>query len=370
MIFKRFGSPVTWEQWQQEGTVIIPGVFDYLQAIAPEIAAEFDLYQYHHRPRDGTNEMGFLRIMFYSLIQQLIRQDPVYYALTVASRLDHSWRLVSYPYITKYTQSGGGKTKFLHLDLNVDKFLKSGDGEHVLSTSVSLDEEDEEGCTTTVRGFHRNLKEWWKSVWMRGDRKSDGGVTTNCNIIYRTEDREKWGDALPQPCPAYGVRFTLPQIIHGSTEISIQPRRVVFPWFVKIEDDHETLEKDGMLGWSEVAACHRDMDAPTKGVNGDKPKHFTDQFKPAILMETSYPLGDALLGKRKWIGEVLDDRDVLLGPDDELAMRFVQEVRERLLDSFCRAFAKLVKREIAAFRANSFFLKRERTTSDVVMLDA
>jgi hypothetical protein len=124
------------------------------------------------------------------------------------------------------------------------------------------------------------------------------------------------------------------------------------------------------LGWSEVAACHRDMDAPTKGVNGDKPKHFTDQFKPAILMETSYPLGDALLGKRKWIGEVLDDRDVLLGPDDELAMRFVQEVRERLLDSFCRAFAKLVKREIAAFRANSFFLKRERTTSDVVMLDA
>jgi hypothetical protein len=41
--------------------------------------------------------------MFYSANQQLVRQDPVYYALNVAARPDLNWRLVSYPYYTKDT---------------------------------------------------------------------------------------------------------------------------------------------------------------------------------------------------------------------------------------------------------------------------
>jgi hypothetical protein len=54
--------------------------------------------------------------MWYSLIQQIIRQDPVYYALVVAARPDTNWRLISYTYYRKSTLDDEN-TGFSHLGL-------------------------------------------------------------------------------------------------------------------------------------------------------------------------------------------------------------------------------------------------------------
>ena len=56
--------------------------------------------------------------MFYSIGQQLIRQDLVYYMLYAALRPDKQWRLVTYLYYAKYAVKGDS-TYFRHIDLNV-----------------------------------------------------------------------------------------------------------------------------------------------------------------------------------------------------------------------------------------------------------
>jgi hypothetical protein len=228
-IFNLFGGD--WAEWKLNGTVITPGVFDYLKHIEPLIQLQFDVYQYHFYPRSTANEMGFLRIMYYSLIQQLVRQDPIYYALTVAARPDHDHRLISYPYITKYVKEETG-TSFIHLDLKVGESLVTHNDLNSLSSSLSLDEENAEGCTVTLPGFFlEQLKDWWGRVVARGEDKS--GTTTDCKTIYKKEDSDIWGHPRPQPCPKNGIRHTLHTIIHGSTASTGQIRRVIFPWFCR-----------------------------------------------------------------------------------------------------------------------------------------
>ena len=99
------------------------------------------MYLDHYRPVPGRLHMGCLRNIFYSLPQQLFRQDPVWYALVAAARPDRSWRLISYPYITKHAIDGD-RTGFLHLDLNMQDYVHSSRGANTFSTSISLDQED------------------------------------------------------------------------------------------------------------------------------------------------------------------------------------------------------------------------------------
>jgi hypothetical protein len=81
-------------------------------------------------------------------------------------------------------------------------------------------------------------------------------------------------------------------------------------------------------------------------------------------------LGDALLGRRRWDDpEVLADRDVLLGPDDDAAKRYVEQKRNKLLAKFRKAFAKLEPIERAAFGQHSYFAAHDQHSVDLDMAD-
>lgn len=81
--------------------------------------------------------MGWLRGMWYSNIQQLIRQDLSYYMAYVYFRPDHAWRLIAYPYYVKSTRPGDN-TKFRHLDINIQDYLETGRGGNLLQGTVSF----------------------------------------------------------------------------------------------------------------------------------------------------------------------------------------------------------------------------------------
>ena len=117
--------------------------------------------------------------MYYSLVQQLARQDPVWYVLTVVARPDKYWRLISYPYITKDTDANGEEMGFLHLDLNLEAFMKNGQGGNRLTSSLSLDDEEEDGCTVVAKGFHEHIRAWFLRLQQCGWKGS--GPTTNCS---------------------------------------------------------------------------------------------------------------------------------------------------------------------------------------------
>jgi hypothetical protein len=76
-----------------------------------------------------------------------------------------------------------------------------------------------------------------------------------------------------------------------------------------------------------------------------------------------------LIGRRKWDDpEVLSERNILLGPNDQFALAFVNEKREKLVKKFLKAFYKLESIEREAFGENSFFFQRNNLMGSCGML--
>ncbi|KAI9777789.1 MAG: hypothetical protein M1839_008584 [Geoglossum umbratile] len=358
-VFERFAGPGTWSVWERDGTIIIPGLFSFLAQLTPEIDIEFDLYRHHHRSLPGRSRLGWLRNMFYSITQQTVRQDPIWYAISAAARPDKNWRLVTYPYITKDTDPGEN-TGFLHLDLNTTQYVKDGSGGNLLSSSIAIDDEQPDGCTIVVPGFHHQIHEWHKRLIDRGE--DTAGFTTNCSAAYRAQDRRDWGEPVPMPCPALGLRLTRPEIIHGSTPHSYRRRRSLFAWHTGIDNTHTELDLKGTLSWNNLATCHRDLEAPSREPSGQAPRYGLPGFRfpGSIIVGSSSAIGDALVGRRKWTDpQVLQERDILLGDNNEDAHSYVSRVRAEMVKCFKVAFEKLEVIETEAFGGNSYFHRKK-----------
>ena len=357
-IMERFAGHNAAQRWDRDGNLLIPNLLNYIREdrrLYEMIGQEFDMYEHHFQPHTSKPKMGFLRNMFYSITQQLVRQDPALYALNAACRPSHDWRLISYPYVAKKVVPGE-RTGFAHTDVNIAKWVEYGHGANQLTSSISLDQEKPTDCTEIVPGFHHHAIAWYNRLVNR--RTKPTGTTTNAVKLYLPEDEQSFGSFQPQVCGPGDVRITRPEIIHGSTPNATISRRVIYPWFTAIQEDHSTLEISGQLSWAEVAACHRDMLAPRSGVGGDTVSFSCPvyRFAAGIHMPSSSALSDALIGRRSWEDpEVLLERDILLGDNAQASHDYVRRTRKELIKNFKTSFQKMVTIEKSAFGTNSFF---------------
>lgn len=369
LIFSRFATPQMWQQFSADGTINIPGIFNYLLSdpeIMEMINQEFEMYNWHYYIEgDGTSRRGWLRNMYYSLVQQVVRIDPVYYALNVACRPDRNWRLISVPYYTKDTRSGES-TGFLHLDMNVHDFYTRGKGPmNMIQGCLSLDEEKDTGCTTVVKGFQKHIRAWWADVIERGeDKRHRTCGNTDVKGLYNRKDQEKYGVVMPDPCPAGGIRLTRAEIIHGSTTTAENQRRVIFPWFTGVGEDHNEVDVVGAEPWSKLAEYHRKMVPPMKQASGRIAGGYgelVDCLIPKIALESPSAIGNALVGRSEWSGiRIMKELSVLFGADDGAATAFIKDCRKKIIGEYKAKFRLLEELERETFKEASFFQNWEK----------
>jgi hypothetical protein len=249
-------------------------------------------------------------------------------------------------------------TGFLHLDLDINAYEKDRRGGNRLTSSLSLDNEEADGCTVVVKGFHNHLLQWIELLKQRRLGRLPSGETTDCKALYNVQDRAKWGEATPVPCPAWGVRLSLLQLIHGSTIKSTRRRRTILPWFTGILEDHEHLEVSDTT-YSEVRLYHMDLRVPVKDPSG-KPHRMgapKERFLGSLVLGSSSALGDALVGRLRWTDpRVLKERNILLGKDHQAALEYVKATRERLVQEFRVAFSYMVELEKREYGELSYFV--------------
>ena len=372
--------------WDADGSVVIP-LFRWLgekkllgcthSADVPcehtgglwsMIDLEFDMYE-HHRAQgenpaeESVTSMGWLRCMWHGLIQQLIRQDPAYYAFYVLLRPDHAWRLISVPWYSKST-SAGAQTAFRHLDINIPRYLSRGRSANIIQGAVTLSDEDPANCTELLLGMHRQglLQQWWERVEQRG--------LSNQNVVHRiasgmwtAADEADFGLTWQrQVCHRGDARISRPELPYGSTGPATQVRRTVLPWFIGIGEDHEQLDTHDAGTWSAVAASHRDLIPAERGTPGFTSVHrgaVPYAFPGAVHLQGLGAISDALVGRRRWTNtSVISELDVLFGADTHAAEVFIQQWRQRAAQAFLAAFQEVQRLEALYYGANSFFRLR------------
>ena len=344
--------------WQSEGSVNVL-VFDwwFKGPIGQIIQKEFEMYRHHLREINGKPNYGWLRNSFYSIGQQLMRQDPVYYALYAALRPDKQWRLVSYPYYAKYAVAGD-RTYFRHIDVNVPDLLGSARGSNMIQGSVSIDNETEQDCTVIIAGMHNKLREWWEHCVSRGQETS-GFVHRITEQMFTRGDAQKLGvDWKRVPCQQGEVRVTLPHIPHGSDGPCARTRRTMLPWFVGVQEDHEALEVIDGGTWSELSVAHRDLISPKATPSGLANRYgaIPYRFPAAVEVSGLGALSDALVCRRRWDSPaVVEERDMMLCGRVEAVEEYIRKWRERATRVAEEAFELVQREEERVFGKRSFF---------------
>ena len=344
-ILRRFSSPRAPELWRDSGNLIIGGMFEHLnrEDVKILIEQEFRMYRHHQMPSPDTTQEAWCRYMIHSLLQQLLRQDPLWYALIVATRPDHEWRLVTYPYVANPTQLGEADG-FLHLDEEIEAYLQSGTGSSLVSSCLALEDEDGNACARIVPGLHDRLEQWYDAAQARkaGHVAGDEEDIRPCTVSSE----------------AFGLRITHPAVLCGTSQPSSRTPRTVHGFYMGVDDDHEYLDGRPSLSWEGVAACHRDRLVPGsqpcgKPLNDAIPRR---PFPATVLIRGVSPLCDALVGARKWTDPaVLIESATLLGPDARRSWDLVNEIRGKLVASYLAEIGRMVCLEARVYGPYSYF---------------
>ncbi|KAI9767399.1 MAG: hypothetical protein M1835_007046 [Candelina submexicana] len=360
-------------EWDKDGSVIITGVFRWFwdyhlefpgikeTCVADVMDQELKMYKYHLREINGRPNYGWMRNCFYSIAQQIVRQDPEYYMWYCALREDKATTLVSYPYYMKYAEKGDN-TYFRHMDINIPRLLAEGRGKNLIQGSVSLDDEDMSNCTEILPGMNKHMADWWPRVVARGAHK-DGFVHNFGPGVYTAEDIKHFGiDWTPVPCHQGDIRITKPDIPHGARGPSTGIRRTMLPWFIAVQPDHEQLETLEAGTWSELSAAHRDLVAARTSPSGLANLYgvIPYRFPAAVEIRGLSALSDALIGARRWDSlEVMQERAFVLGSNREAARKFIKDWRRKALIAAVNNFRLVKKAEMAAFGTKSYFYRRD-----------
>ena len=68
----------------------------------------------------------------------------------------------------------------------------------MVQSAISMDDEEEDGCTIIVLRFHRHVGEWWKEVVSRGEDKDV--LVHSVGHTYKKVDKERFGRFKPAVC--------------------------------------------------------------------------------------------------------------------------------------------------------------------------
>ena len=121
------------------------------------INKEMRIYRYYQRLINRHLNYSQLRIIVYSLYQQLIRQDPQYYRLYYALRPNSQQQLILYPYYIKFAVKGDS-IAFCHININIPSLLESGYSADIIQGSVSLDNKTKDNYMVILPSIYYYLE--------------------------------------------------------------------------------------------------------------------------------------------------------------------------------------------------------------------
>ncbi len=156
------------------------------------------------------------------------------------------------------------------------------------------------------------------------------------------------------------MRISLPHLLHGSSGPATAVRRTMFPWFVKVQDDHGELESIEGGSWAQVARANRDLTAPPGTAIGNHHHHKypNARFPASVPLYGIAALPDALLGQRRWDDPlVIHDRNILLGSDKAAFDKYIAAYQTAAAQKFREAFMVMRAEEKRVYLHKSYFAR-------------
>lgn len=123
-ITKLFIKAEKYKEWKRNDAIVISQVFEWLltNKTWDLLKNELNMYLWHQRNDLNLIKHGWLRIIMYFMIQQIIRRDLLYYCIMIALRSDHETDFIFLSYFMKCT-TADQPISVRHIDLNINDLI-------------------------------------------------------------------------------------------------------------------------------------------------------------------------------------------------------------------------------------------------------
>ncbi len=135
--------------------------------------------------------------------------------------------------------------------------------QYMIQELISLNNEKKEDCTEMLLRMQHHLDNWWKDVQQRLAEKekkpSDELIHQITYNEWTKKDIQKYKtDFVPQSCHHREVRVSLLHLSHRA-QTAQKTWWIILLWYVRISEDHETLNISESETWSQLLSAHCDL---------------------------------------------------------------------------------------------------------------
>ncbi len=160
LIHNMFIKKIKYQKWKKNDAIILSNVFNWIlnDNTWVLIREKLNIYLWHQRNDLNLTNHDWLRTTMYITLQQLVRQNIVYYLITVTLQLNHEIDLLTFSYFMKITFKNDSEL-IKHVNLNVNDLMSDRKWSRIQSTAVFADElidKDDE----FILDLHFHMKKW------------------------------------------------------------------------------------------------------------------------------------------------------------------------------------------------------------------
>ena len=321
------------------------------------------MYTQHLREIKGKKNLRQGRTQYYSITQQIIRQDPIYQIAYVVLQPNYVQRLLLNPYYIKYTTTRD-LTAFRHLDQNALKMLQ-GLGTSIIQGSLALTPETLDNYTILVPSMHKQFLEQVEDL--QNTRlellKTRHVIDINQQNLSNTNLYKHYASQKKVPCQARQVQILEPRLAYRSIRLTKGLRINYFPQFVCLNINNNV--ELGRNSFEDLTKAYYNLTMPPKTLSRH-PFSYGRLYRPflaSIRFNCLGPILKCLIGQIEQ--SLLEARvivNLLLYDDDELLLKRYRRVkalinnqRKEVLGSIQEARARIISNEKQLYSDKSYY---------------
>ncbi|KAI9640311.1 hypothetical protein NHQ30_011361 [Ciborinia camelliae] len=334
--------------------------FQYLQdsGLMSSIHQEVQYWKFHQRSfGDEENKVdGAMRNTYFSLIQQLVRQDPAYYRLSVQARSDGSTNLISYPHYSRYF-SKEQDIQFI--------FVECSRGRNAIRDEAVFWFEHTPPTTTTTDDFLEvgNLKPEAPEIKTYIQQIQGATGPTLAFQELNSEDLVQIQSKLGKGVPWVSPDLQHTDVLHSSMmiPISYDCRMAMFSRF-SVSAAYVAIIEGGQLvetgeTYEAIVQSHRRLIPPdTPRYEEEYGLYHVSHAMPTVVELTGLgALSDALVGRLPWSSPLVQREKAIVlagGPEFEA---YYSKWKEVACQQYAKCFKLMQELDKELFADRSFF---------------
>ncbi len=286
LIHNMFIEKIKYQKWKKNDAIMLSNVFDWIlnDNTWVLIREKLNMYLWHQRNDLDLTNHDWLRMTMYITLQQLVRQNIMYYLITMILQLNHEIDLLTFSYFMKITFKNNSEL-IKHVNLNVNDLMSDREQSWIQNTAVFanelIDKDDE-----FILDLHLCMKKWWKETIKRNLVMNE---YTHCVVLKIFNENDSWKSDLKwinQSCFADSVHFWMSHLSHDNKDKSDEQRIIVLIYHIAIFKDEVNMKIAKCETKNEVIVALRDqrlIDATSFELENDKQERIS--FYHSVIMK-------------------------------------------------------------------------------------